>query len=700
MRQFPTGSRYVDALQNTTLCFSDRDLRGARPKLDKLGRPKPISGNFASVFELTSADGSRYAVKCFTREVPDQERRYQAISDHLATVGHSWKVGFEYLAQGILVSGQRYPILKMEWVSGISLTRWVEDHLHDTAALKEIADRFAELSGQLSAAGIAHGDLQHGNLLVAPGGSLRLVDYDGMYVPALAGLAPAEKGHRNYQSPRRADTDFGPELDRFSSWLIYLSLVALAADPALWHQMHEPGGEYLLLDGSDFENPSASLRMPALLAHHSDQVRELAEQVRNQLGLPLSQLPELSAVAATVAAPAPPPPPAAPPPRATSGPLPDWMAGHVPSTPPRPPVSFAGSRPFFRTALCLLSVACAGLLALFGLPGVAAAVALASSGTGFLTLFFRRRAEAVDKRRARTHLAENRARFAGPRRELARLERERDGFEKTAAVRVASFTSRQNDLQKRQQDELARIERRLQRRLSGIIRGLGDLSSRRNRELANELRQIQDQYLHAQLARIRITPGQISGIGKGAVEKLSWAGITTAADFVGVRLVTGSGSYGNTIAFLQLARGGEIRVDGIGEVKATSLRVWREAHAQSARLTQPTVLPPDRQKVIVDRFAAQEGTLKAEQTTVQSEANAQRQDLAAQVATDRAALLAEQRRAENEIATRRADINRGIADLRASTSVGLAQLQNTEKELARYRRITFVRFLAFALMGR
>ncbi|QLQ08322.1 MAG: hypothetical protein HZY76_21580 [Anaerolineae bacterium] len=48
--------------------------------------------------------------------------------------------------------------------------------------------------------GIAHGDLQHGNVLVAAD-ELRLIDYDGMYVPPLSGRESHEIGHRNYQHP-------------------------------------------------------------------------------------------------------------------------------------------------------------------------------------------------------------------------------------------------------------------------------------------------------------------------------------------------------------------------------------------------------------------------------------------------------------------------------------------------------------------
>src|SRR2546430_4647189 len=57
---------------------------------------------------------------------------------------------------------------------------------------------------------VAHGDLQHGNILVR-GGSIQLVDYDGMWVPALKGRHATEIGHRAYQHPERSEQDYRSE---------------------------------------------------------------------------------------------------------------------------------------------------------------------------------------------------------------------------------------------------------------------------------------------------------------------------------------------------------------------------------------------------------------------------------------------------------------------------------------------------------
>ncbi|MCF2526316.1 hypothetical protein [Yinghuangia soli] len=265
---YPTGADYSEALRDTTLCFAHPAVaRGQVAMGGALRMPRVVSGNFGSVFRVTSAEpgaGREIAVKCFTRAVPGRLRRYRAIGEALRAAAGDWRVPVEYVPRGVLVHGTWYPVILMEWVEGTGLIPWLEEHLDDPAAIGALADRFADLVRDLEAAGFAHGDLQHGNIVVRPDGSLRLIDYDGMYVPALAGLPAAEHGHRNYQHPARGPRDFGPGLDRFSAHVIHLSLRALARAPELWRTYHEEGGEHLLLKGDDYADPTASDRFASV----------------------------------------------------------------------------------------------------------------------------------------------------------------------------------------------------------------------------------------------------------------------------------------------------------------------------------------------------------------------------------------------------------------------------------------------------
>jgi hypothetical protein len=198
-RGFPTGFQYQEAVQHPERCFSDPDLRSASFERMAMGLPKMISGNFASVFPMTSAAGHQYAVKCFTREVPHQLQRYIVIGAYLSKLQPWWATDFQFIPNGIQVEASRYPILRMNWVNGLTLARWISDNINQPAAIADLALRFDYMIRDLAAAGMAHGDLQAGNLLVADNGALHLVDYDGMYVPGLDGLPAGEVGHPDYQ---------------------------------------------------------------------------------------------------------------------------------------------------------------------------------------------------------------------------------------------------------------------------------------------------------------------------------------------------------------------------------------------------------------------------------------------------------------------------------------------------------------------
>src|SRR5207244_4291206 len=142
--------------------------------------------------------------------------------------------------------------------------------------LAALRAKWAILVRHLEAAQMAHGDLQHGNILVR-GGSIHLVDYDGMWVPALSGRHATEIGHRAYQHPERSEQDYGQEIDRFSALVIYLSLAALARDVTLWERFHT--GDNLIFVREDFLQVGRSAIWQQLRRIGSGEIEELAAAV-------------------------------------------------------------------------------------------------------------------------------------------------------------------------------------------------------------------------------------------------------------------------------------------------------------------------------------------------------------------------------------------------------------------------------------
>jgi formylglycine-generating enzyme required for sulfatase activity len=261
---WPQSQEYREVIQTPRLCFSDPELRQGQPVCDRLGLPRPRSGNFADVYAVRClSSGQTWAVKCFTREVPGLRERYRHISTYLQQVNLPFTVDFQYLDQGIRIQGRWYPVLKMAWVEGLTLNEFVKHTLDNLLTLDALAQVWVWLAQKLREAHMAHADLQHGNVLLVAGTTrgapeLKLIDYDGLFVPALARQRSGEDGHANYQHPQRLrDGTYNAEVDRFSNLVICTALRCLAvAGRGLWDRYDN--GENLLFRENDFKAPGQS----------------------------------------------------------------------------------------------------------------------------------------------------------------------------------------------------------------------------------------------------------------------------------------------------------------------------------------------------------------------------------------------------------------------------------------------------------
>lgn len=289
--KYPALTDYNTAVQNPATCFSDPALQRALVETTPLGVPWPRAGGFALTFRLTAPGhaGGDWAVRCFHAEVPGGEQRNEAISGFLRTVNSPYFELFDYQPRGIRVNGQHYPIVKMGWLKGKTLGLHVDGLVGNGAALRRLAEDFRRAVEALEHLGAAHGDLQHGNIMVVQD-TLRFIDYDGMFVPGMTRGQGTERGHVNYQHPHRDGTHFGPEMDRFSAIVIYTSLLALACDKDLWRFNT---GENLVLSAADFINPDASLVLRAFQAHSS--VEPCLKDVVRICKLPIEKVPTLQA---------------------------------------------------------------------------------------------------------------------------------------------------------------------------------------------------------------------------------------------------------------------------------------------------------------------------------------------------------------------------------------------------------------------
>lgn len=289
---YPTLEQYNQAFSAHATLLADPELRSGTLAKSGLGLPLAISGGFALTYTVSTARG-KFAVRCFHRESKGLERRYAAISKKLASLRSPYFLDFQFQPQGIRVDGATYPVVKMAWASGTTLGEFLEDNLRNPSALGRLADALAQLATYLQKEGIAHGDLQSGNLMVSrDGSSVQLIDYDGMFVDEIKDLGSAELGHVNFQHPQRKSLNpFDATLDRFSLIALSVSIRALQADASLWNKTSSEA-DAILFRANDFLDPASSSAF-ALVAKNAS----LSTHVKNFAAVcksPMARAPELA----------------------------------------------------------------------------------------------------------------------------------------------------------------------------------------------------------------------------------------------------------------------------------------------------------------------------------------------------------------------------------------------------------------------
>jgi len=252
---YPDIVEYNEAIQHPNTAFIDPELKRGKVRETNLGLPLALSGGFALTY-MVETQGRKLAVRCFHRQVPAAESKYAAIASKVNSVRNHYFVDFAYLPNGIKVKNGIYPIVRMDWVEGDTLGIYLDKNAERPEKIRKLRSEFQILAAYLERERIQHGDIQNGNVMIS-NGSVRLIDYDGMYVPGMQTGAGDELGHKHFQHPNRSSSDFGPKMDRFSFIAVDLSLMALIEDGAL-HKRFREGGETILFKANDFADPHNS----------------------------------------------------------------------------------------------------------------------------------------------------------------------------------------------------------------------------------------------------------------------------------------------------------------------------------------------------------------------------------------------------------------------------------------------------------
>ena len=263
--QYPLISEYLAAIRDA---HDNLDkLSHLVPVLDNYGEPYRSSGAFAVVFKMKDEQtGKCYALKCFTEEQEGRAEAYRQIAAELEYVDSPYITPVKYLEKELFVNSNceddEFPVLLMDWIEGETMETYIADNYTDNYAMSMLCYRFCKMSAWLRSQSFAHGDIKPDNIMVRSDGTLTLVDYDGMFVPAMKGQKSPTIGTKDFSHPLRTIDDFDETIDDFALASMALSLKAISLNPSL---LDEYGAsDRLLFSAADYLDLSKSKTMTAL----------------------------------------------------------------------------------------------------------------------------------------------------------------------------------------------------------------------------------------------------------------------------------------------------------------------------------------------------------------------------------------------------------------------------------------------------
>ena len=270
--QYPLISEYLAAIRDAKDNLDK--LSHLVPVLDKYGEPYRSSGAFAVVFKMKDEQtGKCYALKCFTEEQEGRAEAYRKIAEELEFVDSPYITSVKYLEKEMFVDSncedEEFPVLLMDWIEGETMETYVAANYTDNHAMAMLCYRFCKMAAWLRSQSFAHGDIKPDNIMVRPDGTLTLVDYDGMFVPAMKGQKSPTIGTKDFSHPLRTVDDFDETIDDFALASIALSLKAISLNPSLLQTYG--ASDRLLFSAADYIDLSKSKTFAALQSMLADE---------------------------------------------------------------------------------------------------------------------------------------------------------------------------------------------------------------------------------------------------------------------------------------------------------------------------------------------------------------------------------------------------------------------------------------------
>ena len=243
------------SVENKDIFVLDSHAKNGTFERDARGRLKAYSGGFSVVYPYKTTNDEKWAFRCWHADIKNAKERYEAISEAIKKAKLGFFCEFQYIDKGITVDGKVYPTTRMRWIDGSTIKDYICRNKHSKGLLIALAEEFLKMTRELHSRKLAHGDLQHGNILVDDKNQIHLVDYDSFYCPSLKGEIDEITGLPDYQHPaRKRNRTVSEKLDYFSELIIYISILAIAENPDLAIKYKVDDADRLLFSKEDFED--------------------------------------------------------------------------------------------------------------------------------------------------------------------------------------------------------------------------------------------------------------------------------------------------------------------------------------------------------------------------------------------------------------------------------------------------------------
>lgn len=312
---WPTREDYDNVVENKLRdSVFDADLSTGRLARSHSGSILQLGGAnlYVCLYRIESKTRS-WVMRCFCstgQRTPPEDilERYEAISQFCLT--HSQKVSallpISFIKDGIEVDlikrdedkyiqldRAKFSFVKMPFVHAPSpasnkvapsLGSFIAANHDKQAIMSLLCKAWLNMLRELEEIGLAHGDLDLSNVLVLYQPqlaqlSLKLIDYDNVWIPALSRYPQLEYGHEPFQHPAffpPHERPYNAQMDRFSALTIYISLLALTARPDLYrNEEWSVDDNHLLFSSADYRDEQEHHSSPRIEMLSSMQIAGL-----------------------------------------------------------------------------------------------------------------------------------------------------------------------------------------------------------------------------------------------------------------------------------------------------------------------------------------------------------------------------------------------------------------------------------------